>query len=169
MQGVGKGMKRADEKDFKAVKAQIDAALVKQNLQDKVVVSVNQRGLIISLKEAGFFDSGSALIKLSSYPTLTLVAKSLVQYNNSIRVEGHTDNIPIKGGSFHSNWELSTARATNVVHHLINYYRFSPERISATGYGEFRPAEDNSTEEGRSKNRRVNIVMLSKDGEKGEP
>jgi chemotaxis protein MotB len=165
----GKEQKNADEKDFKVIKTSLEAYMIKHGLQDKAKMEIDRRGLVISLKEAGLFDSGSAFIKIGSYPLLAKVAESLEQYDNPLRVEGHTDNVPIFSHDFKSNWELSTARATNIVHHLINYYRFDPGKISATGYGEYRPADDNSTEEGRAKNRRVDIVMLSNEGAKGEP
>lgn len=166
---TGKYRKHAEDKDFKNIKASLEAYLIKHGVQDKVKMDIDRRGLVISLKEAGFFDSGSAFIKITSYPILGKVAESLSQYNNAIRVEGHTDNVPISSHEFKSNWELSTARATNIVHHFINYYKFDPARISATGYGEFRPVVDNSTADGRAQNRRVNVVILSDEGEKGEP
>ncbi len=168
-QNTGKQQKHAEESDFKRMKTAMDAYLIKHGLQDRVKAEIDRRGLVISLKEAGLFDSGSAFIKISSYPLLAKLAESLSMYNNAIRVEGHTDNIPICSREFKSNWELSTARSTNILHHFVNYYKFDPGRISATGYGEFRPIEDNGTAEGRAKNRRVNIVILSGDGEKGEP
>jgi chemotaxis protein MotB len=75
-------------------------------------------------------------------------------------VEGHTDNVPIRNARFPSNWELSTARATTVVAYLIERFKFAPERLSAGGYSEYRPVESNATAEGRSRNRRVDIVVL---------
>lgn len=165
----GKVKTHAAEKDFKAIKASIEAYLIKAGAQDKVNVEMNRRGLVVSLKEAGFFDSGSAVVKQSAYELLSHVAESLSSYDNPIRVEGHTDNVPISSKTFPSNWELSTARATNLVQYLIKYYDFQPEKISAAGYGEFRPVGDNRTAEGRSKNRRVDIVLLSAEMERGEP
>lgn len=159
----------AEETDFKAIKAAIEAYLMKTGTQDKVSVEINRRGLVVSLKEAGFFDSGSATVRQSSYGLLAKVAEALANYNNPIRIEGHTDNVPISSHTFPSNWELSTSRATNVVQYLIKYYDFEPSQISATGYGEHRPTADNNTEEGRSKNRRVDIVLLSRESERGEP
>jgi len=166
---AGKERKHADEKDFKKIKISIEAYLIKHGMQDKVDLEISRRGLVISLKEAGLFDSGSAFIKLSSYPLLAQIAESLANFNNPLRVEGHTDNLPMVSNTYQSNWELSTTRATNIVRHMISYYKFDPEKISATGYGEFRPIEDNGTSEGRAKNRRVNIVMLSIEGAAGEP
>lgn len=165
----GKKQFHAEEADFKKAKTAMEAYMVKNGIHDKVSMEINQRGLIISLKEAGFFDSGSAEIKMSSYPILAKIAESLAEYDNQIRVEGHTDNIPINTRTFPSNWELSTARATNIVQHLVNYYKFWPEKLSATGYAEFRAIADNSSAEGRAKNRRVDLVVLSGDSERNEP
>ena len=163
------GRGEAQEKDFKEIKASIEAYLMKSGAQDKVSVEINQRGLVVSLKEAGFFDSGSATVKPAALDLLSRIVESLSDYDNQMRVEGHTDNVPISTSEFRSNWELSTARATNVVHFMINAFKFNPEKISATGYGEHRPIADNSTAEGRRRNRRVDIVMLSAESSRGEP
>jgi len=160
---------RADEKDFRQIKSSMEAYLVKQGAQDKVNLTITRRGLIVSLKEAGFFDSGQAQIKQSAHELLNTIAEVMTEYNNPLRVEGHTDNVPISTSQFPSNWELSTARATNVLKYLINSYDADPDKISATGYGEFRPVADNTTPENRAKNRRVDIVLLSGEGERGEP
>jgi len=160
---------RAEEKDFKQVKAALEVYLLKNGMQDKVGLEITRRGLVVSLKEAGFFDSGSADIRVASYQLLAKIAESLSEYTNQIRVEGHTDNVPINTRAFPSNWELSAARATNIVKHLITYYRYEPEVLSATGYGEYRSVADNASVEGRAKNRRVDIVLLNSDVEKSEP
>jgi chemotaxis protein MotB len=168
-QATAKGKGRAEEKDFRQIKSAIEAYLIKQGAQDKVTLGITRRGLIVSLKEAGFFDSGSAQIKPSAYELLNTIAEAMTQYNNPLRVEGHTDNIPISTSQFPSNWELSTARATNVLRYLLKYYDAEPEKVSATGFSEFRPVADNATPDGRAKNRRVDLVMLSGEGERGEP
>jgi len=165
----GRARTRAEEKDFRQIKSSIEAYLVKQGAQDKVGLTITRRGLIVSLKEAGFFDSGQAQIKQNAYELLNTIAEVMTQYNNPLRIEGHTDNVPISTSQFPSNWELSTARATNVLKYLLKYYDAEPEKISATGYGEFRPVSDNATPENRAKNRRVDIVLLSGEGERGEP
>jgi chemotaxis protein MotB len=164
-----RGRIRGGEQDFQAAKASIQAYLMKAGAQEKVTVSISQRGLVVSLKEAGFFDSGSATIKPGSYALLDDVMRSLSSYSNGVRVEGHTDNVPISSRAFPSNWELSTARATNVLQYLIRQDDFEPGRMSAAGYGEYRPVSENGTEAGRSKNRRVDIVLLSDQGERNEP
>lgn len=163
------GRTRAQEKDFRQIKSSIEAYLVKQGAQNKVSLTITRRGLIVSLKEAGFFESGQAQIKSSAYELINTIAEAMTQYDNPLRVEGHTDNIPISTSQFPSNWELSTARASNGLKYLIQHFQVEPDKISATGYGEFRPVAENGTADGRAKNRRVDIVMLSADGERGEP
>jgi chemotaxis protein MotB len=130
---------------------------------------IGPRGLVISLKDTEFFDSGKANVRARSMYLLDNITEAISKYSNSIRIEGHTDNIPIKTSQFPSNWELSTARATNIVHYLMDAHAFPPDKLSAIGYGEYRPVADNNTEEGRQKNRRVDVVVLSSAGEQGEP
>ena len=130
---------------------------------------MTRRGLVVSLKEAGFFDSGSAVIKSSGYQLLNTIIEAMAQYSNPIRVEGHTDNVPISTPLFPSNWELSVGRATNVLRYIQKNYDVDPGTLSATGYGEFKPTADNATADGRSKNRRVDIVLLSGESESREP
>jgi len=165
----GQAKTRAEEKDFRQIKSSIEAYLTKQGAQNKVSLTITRRGLIVSLKEAGFFDSGQARIKPEAYDLINTIAEAMSQYNNPLRLEGHTDNIPISNAQFPSNWELSTARAVNGLKYLIKHFDVDPDKISATGYAEFRPVADNATPEGRAKNRRVDLVMLSGDGERGEP
>ncbi|MEI6704102.1 MAG: flagellar motor protein MotB [Deltaproteobacteria bacterium] len=165
----GQAKVRAEEKDFRQIKASIEAYLVKQGAQSKVSLEITRRGLIVSLKEAGFFDSGRATIKPEAYELINTIAEVLTQYNNPLRFEGHTDNVPRSSAQFPSNWELSTTRATNAVKYLLNNFDVDSDKISATGYAEFRPLAENTTLEGRAKNRRVDLVMLSSDGVRGEP
>jgi chemotaxis protein MotB len=165
----GQGKTRADEKDFRQIKAAIEAYLVKQGAQHKVSLEISRRGLIVSLKEAGFFASGQADIKPEAFELINTIAEVVTQYNNPLRLEGHTDNIPISSAQYPSNWELSTARATYGLKYLLKNFDIEAGKISATGYAEFRPLADNSTAEGRAKNRRVDLVMLSGEGERGEP
>jgi len=165
----GQARTRADEKDFRQIKSAIEAYLIKQGAQNKVSLTITRRGLIVSLKEAGFFNSGQAYIRPDAYELINTISEVMTQYNNPLRVEGHTDNVPISTGQFPSNWELSTARATNGLKYLIKHFNVEPQSISATGYAEFRPLASNDTSEGRAKNRRVDLVMLSGEGERGEP
>jgi chemotaxis protein MotB len=164
-----RGYTHATLKDFREIKRDIEGQLKNYGALNKVNVDITKRGLVVTLKEAGFFDSGDATVKPESLPLLAVVASSLANYSNPIRIEGNTDNVPISTGKYRSNWELSTARATNIVHYLIEKYHFQPDKISAVGYGEYRPVADNSTAEGRTKNRRVDIVLLAQDNENKEP
>lgn len=165
----GQAKTRAEEKDFRQIKSAVEAYLIKQGAQSKVTLEITRRGLIVSLKEAGFFNSGQANIKPDAYELINTIAEVMTQYNNPMRLEGHTDNIPINTAQFPSNWELSTARATNGLKYLLKNFNVDPNKISATGYAEFRPIADNATAEGRARNRRVDLVMLSGEGERGEP
>ena len=165
----GQAKVRADEKDFRQIKAAVEAYLVKQGAQNKVTLEISRRGLIVSLKEAGFFASGQAGIKPEAYELINSIAEVVTQYNNPLRLEGHTDNVPISTAQFPSNWELSTARATHALKYLMKNFDVEAGKISATGYAEFRPLADNATPEGRARNRRVDLVMLSGEAERNEP
>jgi len=118
-------------------------------------------GLVVSLREIGFFDSGSAAIKPGAEAALARIANILQEHSCSVRIEGHTDNVPIHTSQFASNWELSTARATGLVRTLVEQHGISAERLSAAGYAEFHPAASNDTAKGRQLNRRVDVVILT--------
>jgi chemotaxis protein MotB len=130
---------------------------------------IDSRGLVIRVPESFFFDSGQASLRPQVLPLLNILGKSLEKIPNHIRIEGHTDNVPIHTSQFPSNWELSTARATTIIRYLLTYYRFKPDRLSATGYAEFHPIALNTTSEGRLQNRRVDVVILSTKAEEAEP
>jgi chemotaxis protein MotB len=119
-------------------------------------------GLVISLREIGFFDSGSANVKPNSQSAFGRIATLLLEHGYHIRIEGHTDNIPIHNGQFASNWELSTSRSTELVRLLITKYAFQPVRLAAAGYAEYHPIASNDSADGRAQNRRVDIVVLGK-------
>ena len=151
---------QATKKDYQAILLSLEKYFIEQKAQDKVNIDITKRGLVISLKEGGFFDSGSATLKQSADGLLSKIAEALSPYGNEISFEGHTDNVPIHSATFQSNWDLSASRATSLARHFIERHGFTPEKISVTGYGEYRPVSDNSTEEGRKLNRRVDIVLL---------
>lgn len=133
---------------------------------DQIKYLIEKRGLVIRVPERFFFSSGEALIRPDVLPILNALAKPLEKIPNHIRIEGHTDSVPINTPLFPSNWELSTARATTIIRYLLAHYQFQPGRISATGYAEFHPIAPNNTAEGRMQNRRVDVVVLtSKEGE----
>lgn len=161
--------KQATKTDFEEIKQELEEYLMTKGMMNKVQVDVKERGLLISLKEAGFFESGKADVKSESYQIIQELADKLAKYRNPVRVEGHTDNVPIRSRSYPSNWELSSSRATSVARLLVDKFGVPAGRISATGYGEFRPAYPNDTPAGRARNRRVDLVVLSSDAEKSEP
>lgn len=125
-----------------------------------VSIKMGRDGLVISLREAGFFASGSADPKPQTVDTLAKIAASLGKTPYDLRVEGHTDNIPIHTGQFDSNWELSSARATRIARLMLASKVITADRISAAGYAEFHPVASNDTPEGRGQNRRVDLVVL---------
>lgn len=136
-----------------------------QEIKDKQVsLKMMEKGLVITFVADVLFYSGKAKVKPESNQILDKVA-GVLQTNVpdlSIGIEGHTDNLPIKHSGWKSNWELSTARALSVLHYLVDEKNISPDRVSAVGYGEYRPVATNDTKEGRSDNRRVEIVILPK-------
>jgi chemotaxis protein MotB len=134
-----------------------------------VSMSITQRGLVVSLANSAFFDTGEASLQNSARATLKTIAGTLAFDSRAIMVEGHTDNTPVTTARFPSNWELSTLRATNVVRTLITDYHLSPKRLSAAGYGEYYPVASNATAAGRAKNRRVDIVIMRADAKGQRP
>ena len=142
-----------------------------QKLGDNKLISteMTERGLVIHIMESALFREGSADLEPKAVATLDLVAKEIGDIPNHVRIEGHTDNKPINTARFPSNWELSSARATEVVKYLVNSHGVKPDRISALGYGEYRPLVANNGDEGRAKNRRVDIVVLTMEMTVTEP
>jgi len=141
-----------------------------QGLGGSIDVRRQERGVVISIKERLIFKSGSAEIEKSSEEKLLTIAKDILSKipNKHIRVEGHTDNVPIKSHLYPSNWELSSARATNVLRILVEKGGLDPTLISAVGYGEYTPLVPNDSDANREKNRRVDIVILTDDSSQGE-
>lgn len=146
--------------DLEHVRRDLEQKLSSQIAMHSVAIQMGRDGLVISLREAGFFSSGSATPKPESLPALRQIAASLSHTPYDLRIEGHTDNIPIHTAEFDSNWELSSARATRIARFFINLKDISPERISAAGYAEFHPMAGNDTADGRAENRRVDLVVL---------
>jgi len=148
--------------DVDKLKKELEAALGEEIQRHEIEMRVTPEGLVVSLREVGFFNSGDATLLTGGQNTLTRIAKVLNTQGFHIRVEGHTDNVPIHNGRFKSNWELSTARATEVVSLLIEKHGFDPRQISAAGYSQYRPLTTNDSEEGRQTNRRVDVVVVAR-------
>lgn len=151
----------SDETDMTTLRSELEQALHGEIAMHQVSLHHEAEGLVVSLREFGFFDSGSATIKPQSLPALDRIASILAIRTCRLRIEGHTDNIPIHTAQLASNWELSTARATELIRVLIMDHRFAPERLSAAGYAEYHPIASNLTASGRAQNRRVDIVILN--------
>lgn len=149
------------EANLTALQAELEQALQHEIKLHTVALHREVEGLVISLREFGFFDSGSATLKPSAMPALDRVASILAVRTCRLRIEGHTDNVPIHTAQMASNWELSTARATELVRLLIVHYGFPPDRLSAAGFAEYHPITSNDTPRGRAQNRRVDVVILS--------
>jgi len=143
------------------IREELEQALASEIQKKHVNLRITHEGLVISLQEIGFYDSGSATLKPESLPTVTKIAELLANRREFIRVEGHTDNVPIHNAEFKSNWDLSTSRATGMIDLMINHYNFQPQRLSAAGYAEYHPIALNSSPETRGQNRRVDIVILN--------
>lgn len=150
-----------EEEKLVDVKKKVDELVNNSELKGSVTTSIQERGLLISFNDSVFFNSGQADIKLDWKSKLISISKVLNGIDNYIRVEGHTDNVAINTNYFHSNWQLSSVRAANVVEFLITQGNVSPGRLSSVGYGEYRPIKSNDNEDGKSANRRVNIVILN--------
>jgi chemotaxis protein MotB len=150
-----------DRPDLQEVQKKLEEALSAQIKKRTVSVTPTREGIVVSLREAGFFDSGSTALRPDAEPTLADIVKVMAGLRVRIRIEGHTDNVPIHNGRYNSNWELSTARATEIIRLFITKYGMAPGRLSASGYAEFYPVAPNNTPEGRGMNRRVDLVILN--------
>jgi chemotaxis protein MotB len=148
------------KEDLNNLHRELEKSLSNQVATHSVSMKMDRNGLVISLHEAGFFASGSATPKPGAIPTLRQIAVSLGNTPYDLRIEGHTDDIPIHTAAFDSNWELSAARATHIARIFLDMKAIPPERLSAAGYAEFHPVASNDTAEGRSENRRVDLVVL---------
>lgn len=146
--------------DMNALKGKIDQILAEYNGSGSITTNISEIGLTISFADDIFFDSGQDQIKDNMKTALKTVSLMLAKIDNSILVEGHTDNIPINNSKFSSNWQLSSIRAANVVKYLIDEGQIDDARLSAIAYGDTRPAASNDTEEGRSRNRRINLIII---------
>lgn len=163
----------AEEKDKKLselekAKIDLEQRLGKELADFKAKLEMTERGLVITFLSEVFFESGKDTIKSDGEEILEKVAEVLNKdvIDSCVAIEGHSDNEPIKYSGWKSNWELSSARALAVLHYLVDECQVKPQRLSANGYGEFRPIASNDTFEGRQKNRRVEIVILPADVKK---
>ena len=151
----------SEPQSLQEAQAAIQKALNPEIQRREVSMSMRREGLVVSLKEMGFFDSGSANVRPGALDAISRLSVVLKERPENLRIEGHTDNIPIHTARFASNWELSTSRATGLIQLLITNYGLPPSHLSAAGYGEFHPVASNDTAEGRAQNRRLDVVILA--------
>lgn len=159
----------ADKPDMDVVLKKLQSALASQLENGFVAITPTKEGIVVSLREAGFFDSGSTRLRPQALPTLAEFVRVIGPERMKIRIEGHTDNVPIHSRKFDSNWELSTARATEIIKLFITRFQIDPIRLSASGYGEYYPVSSNDTGGGRATNRRVDLVILNSNAALHEP
>jgi len=145
--------------------SQVKEYVTTEGLQAEVTVSLNKSGVFVNIREAILFDTGEAIIKETGKELLSNLEGLFLTFDNEIVVEGHTDNIPHNSRLFETNWELSTGRALAVVRYLSEEKRIPGGRLSAIGYGEYRPIVSNDTETNRALNRRVNLLIIMDEGE----
>lgn len=147
--------------DLKELHKKLELVLGKEIERQEVGLRMTPEGFVISLHELGFFDSGEARLRPGAADKIKRIAAVLMQYGLDMRVEGHSDNVPIHNATYASNWDLSTARAMAVATMLIDESGIDPKRMSIAGYAQYHPVASNDTPEGRRANRRVDIVVVS--------
>jgi len=142
-------------------KEDLERQLQEQIKSGDLDIEMRNRGLVVTILNNILFDSGKSVLKNTAKQTLSTIGNEINRLDDRqiVYVEGHTDSDPIKRSNFRSNWELSTARATEVIHYLMEGVKVSPKRLAAVGYGEHRPVATNKTAQGKGKNRRVEIII----------
>jgi len=143
-----------------ALKNDVMNLIKENNYGSSINVEENERGVTIHILEDIVFASGSSELKSTSRLVLHQIASIIKNLPNDLRIEGHTDNVPIHTSAFPSNWHLSVARALNTAYYLIENEQLSADKVSIVGYSEFKPIEPNETLSGRAHNRRVDIVII---------
>lgn len=155
--------------NLRMVQQKIDDKFKQLGGKEVLQTELTERGLVVHILESALFDQGSAELKPRAMEVLDLVAQELVGRPNHVRIEGHTDDTPIRTAVYPSNWELSSARATAVVRYFTENHAILSDHISALGYGEYRPVVPNNSIENRATNRRVDVVILTMDMTLTEP
>lgn len=135
--------------------------------EQKLSMIYDHKKITIRISESIVFQPGTDEMVPEALPVIDEIANALKDMSNNVRVEGHTDNIPTNTSRFPSNWDLSSARALKVLKYLVEKHKYDPKRLSASGYGEWRPVASNDTPEGRAKNRRIDLQILNSDGSDG--
>lgn len=143
----------------------INDYIKENNLQSTIDIGKDDRGIVLQIRDSILFESGKSELINENIGILDTVNDIISTIDNSIIIEGHTDNIPINTSEYKDNWDLSSKRATNVLRYFTGTKGQDPTRFSIAGYGEYKPKVDNSTDENRTQNRRVNIIIVSNNEE----
>jgi len=173
MKGPG-GDKKVTQTAPQMIELQSSMTVLTKELETEIrsgtlEITMEARGLTLSFRQAALFPSGGDEISTESYPAVAKVAEAIKKIPNPVRLEGHTDSVPIHNARFRSNWELSAARSVALLSLLTERFGVSNSHVSIAGYADTAPLADNDSDEGRSRNRRVDIVILNETGLKGEP
>jgi chemotaxis protein MotB len=161
---VIEGIKPVNYADI-GLEKDVQAEFKKFDIMEGIAIIRDQRGVVISIGDTILFESGSSELRREARPLLSTIATLIKKYQRTIIIEGHTDNIPLRGSRYASNLELSTARASRTYVFLFEEEAVRPEGMSAAGYGEYRPIASNATVDGRARNRRVDIIFVAKKDE----
>jgi chemotaxis protein MotB len=157
-----KDLAKIEQQKFMELKNKLDQYIKQKGLDKDIQLRLDSRGLYLTITGTVLFENGRADLTPGAKKIIKGVFDLLTSIDNPVRIEGHTDNVPIHTAQFPSNWELSSARAVNLLRYLIEEYKMDPQRLSAAAYGEYHPVVPNDTLENRAKNRRVEISILSK-------
>jgi chemotaxis protein MotB len=142
-----------------AVYAELKLLTRRLQIEKDVAIALTAEGLALRLSDHTLFESGAAGISPEAVPLLDKIGSIIARTDYHVRIEGHTDNVPIHNRQFPSNWELSTSRAVNVLRYMVEHFQIPSARLSAAGFGEYQPIASNSSEAGRDRNRRVEIIF----------
>ena len=173
MHGPGGAEKAVDKVQGRVVDLLPSLRVLSKDLDEeiksgKILIVMEPRGLVISFRQAALFPSGTAVVLENARLSVSKIAKALMEVPNPVRLEGHTDSVPIHNEQYQSNWELSAARSIALMR-LLTDYGVPVDKLSIAGYADNAPADSNDTEEGRSRNRRVDVVVLNATGLVAEP
>lgn len=164
----GLNSQRSGTQQLSNLNTKVEEYIEDQGLENEVETKITDKGLTVRFTGKVLFDLGEAMIKENAKEILNQMAKFIKTVPNDVMVEGHTDDLPISNSKYPSNWELSTARATNVIRYFIENDNIDPTRLSAAGYSKYKPIVPNEDWENRMKNRRVDIVILRMDQQSKE-
>lgn len=148
------------EVSLDTMRARLQGRLDAPVREGRVSLDLDPRGLVVSIRESGSFATGSAEVSPDARAVVAEIAAAVREVGNLVRVEGHTDDVPIHTPQYGSNWELSTARATSVVALLVGVHAIDPSQLSAAGYSQYHPRARNDSDANRARNRRVDVVIL---------